>query len=109
VDLDNYQGLALLTAVYPGKTEKEGLAYAALGLAGEAGEIANKIKKILRGDKTIDETRKDLRDELGDVLWYISALADNLDLNLSYIAEENIRKLKSRQERGVLKGSGDNR
>ena len=109
VELNTYQFLASQTAIYPGKGEVLGLSYATLGLAGESGEIANKVKKIIRVDRTIENAKQDLKEEIGDVLWYIAAVADNLGLKLDDIAHENIRKLRSRQERGVLKGSGDNR
>lgn len=85
-----------------------GLSYASLGLAGEAGELANKIKKFIRDG--YDESKiESLKGELGDVLWYVAALAKELNLNLDEVAEENIKKLFSRKERGVLQGSGDNR
>lgn len=106
---DVYQYKSQETAVYPDKGDN--LYYPALGLAGEAGEVCEKIKKIMR-DKNGVITREDaleLSKELGDVLWYISALASELDVSLSTIAEKNIEKLSSRQERGKLLGSGDNR
>lgn len=106
---DVYQYKSQETAVYPDKGDN--LYYPALGLAGEAGEVCEKIKKIMR-DKMGVITREDaleLSKELGDVLWYISALASELDVSLSIIAEKNIEKLSSRQERGKLLGSGDNR
>lgn len=106
--LDNYQILANSTAQYP-STYK--VVYPALGLAGEAGEIANKVKKIIRDTNNIitEEKRKELKAEIGDVCWYIAALATDLGLSLDEIAKENIAKLKSRQERGVIKGDGDDR
>jgi len=105
--LNYYQSSAVDTAIYPKKAELE---YLTLGLSGEAGEIANKVKKILRGDKEFDEVaKKDLAAELGDVLWYLAVLADALDVRLSQVATDNIRKLMDRKERNVLKGSGDNR
>lgn len=87
------------------------LSYATLGLAGEAGEIANKVKKLWRdGDGSISEEKeKELSDELGDVLWYVSAICSVLGLELDDIAKHNIEKLKSRLERNVISGSGDNR
>lgn len=104
----SYQDRAALTAIYP---ESSRIIYPALGLAGEAGEVANKIKKVLRDHQgnVPEEMKQDLKKELGDVLWYVAALATDLHLDLDEIAEENLQKLESRQERGVLGGSGDNR
>lgn len=102
---DDYQYAATLTANYP---ETERIVYPTLGLASESGEVAGKIKKYLRKDTSAldhDEIAK----ELGDVLWYVAALASDLAIPLSKIAEMNIQKLKDRQQRGVIKGSGDNR
>lgn len=85
--------------------------YTTLGLNGEAGEVAEKIKKIVR-DKGSDFTqldRDDITKELGDVLWYLAMLARSLDISLSSVANTNIAKLASRKSRGVLGGSGDNR
>tara|TARA_R110002110_G_scaffold248824_1_gene464999 strand:- start:206 stop:547 length:342 start_codon:yes stop_codon:yes gene_type:complete len=106
---DVYQYKSQETAIYPDKGDN--LYYPALGLAGEAGEVCEKIKKIMR-DKMGVVTKEDaveLSKELGDVLWYISALASELGVSLSTIVEDNLEKLKSRQERGELQGSGDNR
>lgn len=106
---DLYQGQAEDTAVYPNKGDN--LYYPALGLAGEAGEVCEKIKKIYRDKKGVvtTEDKKELAKELGDVLWYVAALASELDLCLSEIAEVNLEKLQSRMKRNVIKGSGDNR
>lgn len=90
--------------VYP---EKYALIYPALGLCGESGEIAEKIKKFLRGDRELD--REGLLKELGDPLWYLTSLADDLGYTLQDVVNANQEKLVSRKERGVLKGSGDNR
>jgi len=108
MQFEDYQQQANQTAVYP---PENGLAYTALGLAGEAGEIANKVKKVLRDDggELTPGVRAALAGELGDVLWYLSALATELDYNLGGIAANNLAKLASRKERGVLQGSGDDR
>jgi NTP pyrophosphatase (non-canonical NTP hydrolase) len=85
--------------------------YPTLGLTGEAGEVAEKIKKVLR-DKNglIDKnTRRELKKELGDVLWYLANLATEIGLSLEEIARANLKKLASRKKRGKLHGSGDNR
>jgi NTP pyrophosphatase (non-canonical NTP hydrolase) len=85
------------------------ITYATLGLVGEAGELANKVKKLLRGDPEREELLAGVRAEMGDVLWYLAALADDLGTDLSEIAGENIDKLQSRQTRGKLLGGGDHR
>ena len=106
---DLYQDSAERTAIYPNKGDN--LYYPALGLAGEAGEVCEKIKKIMRDKKGYlsDEDAEEIGKELGDVLWYVSALATEINLRLSCIAEDNVKKLQSRKERGSLQGSGDNR
>ena len=108
--MNDYQKKAQATALYPA-FGGQGWVYPALGLAGEAGEIANKLKKVIRdGDgKITEETRQSLKGELGDVLWYISQLARELSLELEEVAQANVQKLAGRQERGKLTGSGDNR
>ena len=85
--------------------------YPALGLCGEAGEAAEKVKKALRDDGGVltDERRAALAGELGDVLWYVAQLATEAGLDLDTLAEDNLAKLLSRQERNVLQGSGDTR
>ena len=107
---NDYQEKASSTAIYPGKGEIMGLVYTALGL-GEAGEVQNKIKKILRDDKNIitNDKKIEIAKELGGNLWYISQCAKELGFTLSEIATININELFSRKERGVLGGSGDNR
>ncbi|HEY1871074.1 MAG TPA: MazG nucleotide pyrophosphohydrolase domain-containing protein [Chitinophagaceae bacterium] len=105
-----YQKLASETAVYPGRKSKEGLVYVGLGLGGEAGEIQNKLKKILRGDTELTESFiHDLGKEIGDLCWYISELASNLDLDLDEVVKNNVEKLWDRKVRNVIKGSGDSR
>lgn len=110
---DAYQDDTNATAIYPGAGfgGADALAYTALGLSGEAGEIANKVKKILRdsGGQVSEQVRADLAKEVGDVLWYVARFADEIGYDLGYLAEENLKKLRSRAERGVISGSGDNR
>jgi len=104
-----YQEACAKTAIYPGRGELYGLIYVALGLSGEAGELANKVKKILRDAKTVEEVRAALTDELGDVLWYAARLASELNTSFSEVARRNIEKLQSRAARGKVTGDGDNR
>lgn len=106
---EEYQKESRKTAVYPNVGEN--FVYPTLGLVGEAGEVAEKIKKILRDDGGIvsEEKRKEIAKELGDVLWYLAQISSELKLSLEEIAALNIEKLKSRAERGMLHGSGDNR
>lgn len=112
--LDDYQQAALETAIYPNKRTFAGLAYTALGLAGEAGEVADKVKKVLRdgGNDTLEQKTaraNAIAGELGDVLWYLAACADEIGITLSDLATRNLNKLHSRKERGTLQGSGDAR
>lgn len=104
--IDAYQNMTHSTAQYP---QDQGVTYCALGLAGEAGEVANKVKKILRGDVPLDDQRAAIIDELGDCLWYIAQLAGQLDVPLSEVAGNNLRKLQDRQMHGTIKGEGDKR
>jgi NTP pyrophosphatase (non-canonical NTP hydrolase) len=106
---EEYQTESRKTAIYPHLGEN--FIYPTLGLVGESGEIAEKIKKVIRDKegKISDETKKEIEKELGDVLWYLSQLATELNLSLDEIAKVNIEKLRSRKERGMLHGSGDNR
>lgn len=109
MDFNEYQARASKTAVYPSTAS---ILYPAMGLAGEAGEVCNKIKKVVRGDKidtTDHEWRTKVGDEMGDVLWYLAALASDLDLNLSKIAGRNLDKLDDRMKRNKIAGDGDNR
>src|SRR5690606_14537405 len=112
VNLNEYQDLTDETAIYPeaGEGSITALAYVGLGL-GEVGELQGKIKKILRDDNGVltPSRRKELIDELGDVLWYVARLARELDVSLNSVANGNAVKLASRRDRGVLGGSGDNR
>lgn len=101
--LSSYQKVAASTAIYP---TQHAITYPALGLAGEAGEVANKVKKIIRDGK-LDKSA--LGAEIGDCLWYIAALCRDLNLDLGEIAKANLEKLQDRKARGTLKGSGDKR
>lgn len=107
--LTEYQKAASETAIYPNAGRN--LEYPTLGLCGEAGEIANKVKKIQRDNKGVltEEARQAISKELGDVLWYVARIASELGFLLDDIALSNIDKLYSRKERGVLGGSGDER
>jgi NTP pyrophosphatase (non-canonical NTP hydrolase) len=109
VRFSEYQRLSRETAVYPHLGDN--LVYPALGLCGEAGETAEKIKKAIRDDGGIltDERREAVAAELGDVLWYAAQLATEAGLELEAIAEADLEKLASRQQRRVLHGSGDDR
>lgn len=106
--LEAYQKEAQKTALYP---EAYRLLYPTLGLVGEAGELANKVKKVLRdqGGNLTEEVREALVAELGDVLWYVAQVATDLGVSLEEVARKNLAKLRSRQARGQLGGSGDNR
>lgn len=113
MELGEYQEKSAVTAIYPEALTgtRPAMNYAVLGLVGEAGELANKIKKIYRDD--IDETtyqyRQDIMYELGDILWYIARVADEFGLELEDVGATNIRKLLARQRDGTLGGSGDTR
>jgi NTP pyrophosphatase (non-canonical NTP hydrolase) len=110
MNFEEYQNSTEQTAIYPKKT-KDGLFYTALGLMGEAGEVAETVKRVIRekGSMADQETKDTLEKELGDVLWYVSQLANELGLSINDIAEKNIKKLMSRKKRDKLKGRGDNR
>ena len=108
MDFNDYQNAARKTALY---ADAYRVTYPALGLASEAGEVAGKVKKVLRdrdGDFSDDQIAA-IRDELGDVLWYVATLAADLGLGLDEIAAGNIEKLRSRLERGAIQGDGDRR
>ena len=99
--LSAYQKQAATTAIY---ATEHAILYPALGLAGEAGEVSNKVKKILR-DKAFD--RDAIAAEVGDVLWYIAALCRDLGVDMGDLAQANLDKLADRQKRGTLQGNGD--
>ena len=106
---EEYQKLSRETAVYPdiGKN----FVYPTLGLAGESGEVAEKVKKILRDNEGVvdEEKKKEITKELGDVLWYLAQIASEIGVPLEEVASLNIEKLRSRFDRNKIKGSGDNR
>ncbi|MGI9435905.1 MAG: nucleoside triphosphate pyrophosphohydrolase family protein [Geminicoccaceae bacterium] len=105
---DDYQQAAGRTALYG---EAYRVTYPALGLASEAGEVAGKVKKVLRdrdGEFGAEQVAA-LQDELGDVLWYVAVLARDLGLSLDGVAERNIEKLRARMARGTIRGDGDQR
>lgn len=106
MNFEEYQNESRKTAIYP---KKYSIIYPVIGLSGEVGEVANKVKKKLRDRRKTLDLASMIEDELGDVLWYVANLAYDLGLSLDHIARSNIKKLKSRQERGALKGDGDNR
>ena len=107
-DLDMYQQVAKQTAIYP---REQAIIYPTLGLTGEAGEVANKVKKIIRDDgyKNNESLVQEISAEIGDCLWYISVLADDIGCKLSDIANANLEKLANRKEKGTIHGSGDTR
>ncbi|MDQ3769306.1 MAG: nucleoside triphosphate pyrophosphohydrolase family protein [Actinomycetota bacterium] len=107
--LSDYQERSRVTAVYPDAGAN--LLYPTLGLCGEAGEVAEKVKKMVRDDGGVlsQERRGALAGELGDVLWYVAQLATEAGLDLGAIAQDNLDKLRSREQRGALQGSGDER
>jgi NTP pyrophosphatase (non-canonical NTP hydrolase) len=109
--LDEYQELAARTADFGNKDTNYILMYLSMGLAGETGEVIEKVKHIIRdkGGEMTEEKRELLKKELGDVLWYSSQLARTLGLSFEDIAELNIKKLADRESRGVIKAEGDTR
>lgn len=109
MEFEEYQEKSRLTANYPDADNN--FVYPTLGLAGESGEVAEKIKKILRDKNGMvsGDDRKEIEKELGDVLWYLAQLATELEISLEDVAAGNLAKLYDRMERGRLSGSGDNR
>lgn len=108
MNFDDYQKQSRKTAVYPNPGNN--YVYPTLGLTGEAGEVANKIKKILRKDSEFtDEAKHEISKELGDVIWYLAQLCTELGLSFDQVAAENLEKLLKRLEENKLHGSGDNR
>ena len=106
MNFNEYQKLARSTAIYPKESK---VIYPALGLCGEAGEVADKIKKTVRGDRPVEEVTGNIADERGDVLWYLAILADDLGITLDQIAHWNVAKLNRRWRKNKIKGDGDNR
>ena len=106
MELNDFQELCTTTAVYPNDV---GIEYCALGLVSEVGEIVGKMKKFLRGDFTIDVLIAGMHKELGDVLWYVAMLAEELDVPLDDLAADVLSKLQARKAAGTIKGDGDNR
>jgi phosphoribosyl-ATP pyrophosphohydrolase len=106
---NDYQTAALRTAIYPNIGSN--LVYPILGLVGESGEVAEKIKKLIRDKEGVltDPDREKIALELSDVCWYLAVLAFELDYTLEEVLQMNLDKLQSRQQRGVLSGSGDSR
>ena len=100
---DLYENYASQTAIFP---KEKALEYLALGLTSEAGEVAGKVKKLIRDGKG---DKKAIAAEIGDVLWYCAMLAKETEVPLNDIMKENLKKLHSRKERGTLSGSGDER
>jgi NTP pyrophosphatase (non-canonical NTP hydrolase) len=109
MDFKEYQKAARRTADY--LNVGNNFIYPTLGLAGEAGEVANKVKKIDRDQRGAlsDEVKKGIAKEMGDTLWYLATLATEFGLSLDDIAVDNIKKLASRSDRGIIRGDGDNR
>ena len=109
MELNHYQCESRKTAIYPDLGQNP--IYPTLGLVGESGEVADKVKKILRDKKGVFDmpSKEEIKLELGDVLWYVSQLASELGYELDQIAESNLQKLSSRAKRGCISGSGDDR
>lgn len=109
MNFEEYQEKSRETAIYPDLGNN--FVYPTLGLSGEAGEVAEKIKKVIRdkGGVIDDVTREEIKKELGDVLWYLSQIASELKLSLDDVASFNIEKLQNRKERNMIHGEGDNR
>lgn len=108
---DEYQKQALTTAFSSYDDPLLQKTIWAMGIAGEAGEVVEKWKKIVAydGGKVSDERLAELAKELADVVWYVAVMADSLGLSFDDIMQRNVEKLKSRKDRGVLAGRGDNR
>lgn len=108
--LDEYQKAALVTALWSGDNLKD-LSHWVLGISGESGEIAEKVKKIIRDfdGEVSEDTKKELIKEMGDVMWYLAVLSEHLGYKFDEVGKVNIAKLRDRQTRNKIQGSGDNR
>ncbi len=111
MNLNDYQAKSKSTAIYPGQGMVGGILYVSLGLSGEAGEVSNKVKKILRDDKRAltDTRRAEIINELGDTLWYIAMMATELHVTLDEVAKINVAKLVNRKANNTIHGAGDKR
>lgn len=113
LSLSDYQITTMTTAIYPeaGESTFAAINYCLVGMAGESGEIMNKWGKIIRDQNSeiTEEQAKDMAKEIGDVLWFATRAVDELGFSVEQILHDNLQKLKSRQARGMLQGSGDNR
>lgn len=113
MEFGEYQKKSRITAIYANAGDN--FVYPSLGLAGETGEVIEKVKKLMRNDlvtsasEVSDEKKEELAKEMGDVVWYLAQLATEFNLSLDEIAEKNLEKLLSRKDRGVLHSEGDNR
>ncbi len=109
MNLNEYQNKARQTALYPNVGNNP--VYPTLGLAGEAGEVAEKVKKVIRDKNGVfDQIAKDaIKLELGDVLWYVAQLSRELGFDLEDVADSNLKKLENRSKKGLISGDGDNR
>ena len=108
MDFKEYQDKIKITAKYSANVR---VLYPALGLAGETGEVCEKIKKVYRDNNGVftNDKVEEIKKEMGDVLWYLQALCNDLGINFQDVAEKNVEKLLSRLDRGVINGNGDNR
>jgi len=112
MNFNEYQKKASQTAIFNSLgSDVMKIAYLALGITGESGEVAEKIKKILRDNNgnVTEEKKEEIIKEMGDVLWYLSQLSQELGIDFDYVAQVNIEKLQSRMQRNQIKGDGDNR
>ena len=110
MEFNEYQERCMKTAIYP-ELLGNNVVYPVLALCGESGEVAEKLKKILRdkAGKISDDDKVELKKELGDVLWYLAAISKELDIRLDEVAQANIAKVESRKQRNTTHGNGDNR
>lgn len=102
---NEYQKEAMATAL----PSANNLTYMMLGLANESGEAVGKLKKIIRGDSTLEEQKEAIAYELGDVLWYVAGAANSIGYDMEAIMDMNISKLLRRRDAGTIQGDGDNR